>query len=340
MKKILIIIICLLFFITGCNNVNLNIKDNENFDFQELSNFLKLSNTEGFVLMKGNEILFENYWGVTSTKQQINIFSAGKSVTSIIIGIALEQGLFDINDKVSDYLGNGFSNMELDTENQITIKNLLTMSSGLDDLLMQDYLPNQGWGYCDAWNLLYNILEITTGKDINTYAKEVLFNDLELENTVYKSSKFLLGVIRKGIPKYDNWAPYQVHMTTRDLAKFGKLILNKGVWNTKVLVPESYINLAISDVNENNPIYGYLFWLNLEKGGLRPKINDTLDTLPIPTAPTDLVMALGANDKILMIIPSLDIVIVRLGGSGVLHESDDFYYQNQLWEQVKTAINI
>src|SRR5690606_23593450 len=106
-----------------------------------LLDFLEEKNTKGFMILYNGKIVVESYFNGHSATASWYWASAGKTLTSTISGIAQEEGLININNKVSDYLGTGWTSAALDKENLITCKNLLSMTSGLDDTLGDDVSP-------------------------------------------------------------------------------------------------------------------------------------------------------------------------------------------------------
>jgi len=105
----------------------------------ELYDYLSTNNTRAFIILKDGKIVAEKYWGknVLNTApfdQNTNWYwaSAGKSLTAFLIGIAQQEGLININNKTSDYLGENWTSLPLEKENLITIRNQLTMTTGLD----------------------------------------------------------------------------------------------------------------------------------------------------------------------------------------------------------------
>jgi sulfur carrier protein ThiS len=100
---------------------------------QPLLDFLEVKNTKGFIILVNGRIVMEHYFNGHSATETWEWNSAGKTLCASTIGIAQQENFLKINNKVSDYLGTGWTNMSLEKENLITVKNLLTMTSGIDD---------------------------------------------------------------------------------------------------------------------------------------------------------------------------------------------------------------
>lgn len=319
----------------GCGSTDAAQSDNtENPAEQKFLDYLDNTNTTGFIIQKDGEIVLEKYWRNGESKSA-NIASAGKSICSVLVGIAIDQGYLKLEYKISDYIGNGFSYMSTELEDTITVESLLTMTSGLDDTLHESYVPNSSWEYSDAWNLLFSVLKEATGQDINSYAKLVLLDKLGMDDSYYKSSEFQLFIARgRNKPDYKDWDPYQIYCTPRDMLTFGQFILQQGSWDGEQLVSKQYLEKALQPSSTYNPAYGYLFWLNGYVGGLSPSGGDPLEADIIPNAPEDLVAALGYADKKIYIIPSKNMVIVRSGGAATDKEFAYTTFDNELWKQL------
>ena len=108
---------------------------------QDLLDYLQLKNTKSFMILQNGKIVMENYFDGHTATSPWYWASAGKTLTSTVTGIAAQEGYININNKVSTYIGNGWTSAPLAKENLITCKNLLTMTSGLDDTLGDDVSP-------------------------------------------------------------------------------------------------------------------------------------------------------------------------------------------------------
>ena len=127
--------------------------------------------------------------------------------------------------------------------------------------------------------------------------------------------------------------------TTRDMARFGLLILNKGLWNGNRLIDATYYNEMTNTSQNINKSYGYLWWLNGKDNFMLPQSQQVFNTLMIPNAPNDMIMALGANDQKIYIVPSKNMVVIRMGDVA----GDETYslssFDNILWEKINAFIN-
>ena len=102
-------------------------------NIQQLYDYLELKNSRSFMVLHNGKIVLEKYFGTHTATTPWYWASAGKTLTSTVTGIAEQEGLININNKVSSYIGTGWTSETLAKENLITCKHLLTMTSGLDD---------------------------------------------------------------------------------------------------------------------------------------------------------------------------------------------------------------
>lgn len=298
---------------------------------QEAFDFAATKNTYGLIILHKGKIVKEQYWNQWNTGTRYYIASAGKSVLAFVAGIAQQQGLININNKTSDYLGTGWTSLPLQKENLITVKNQLTMTTGLNDAVADTdcttaacltYKADAGnrWAYHNApYLLLQNVLANATGKTWNAYCKEVLFDKIGIQGAL--------------------WYNGTLFCTTRDIARFGSLILNKGSWEgNAVLSDATYFNAMVNTSQNLNLSYGYLWWLNGKASAMLPQSQMVYNTSLAPAAPADMIMALGKDDKKIYVVPSLDLVVVRLGDDAGSAPSGPSSFDNDLWLKLKAAI--
>src|SRR5690606_1814339 len=103
-------------------------------EIQPLLDYLELKNTKGFIVLQNGRIVIEQYFNGHTATSPWYWASAGKTLTTAVTGIANDEGHLSINNKVSDYLGTGWTSAPLEKENLITVRHLLSMSSGLDHI--------------------------------------------------------------------------------------------------------------------------------------------------------------------------------------------------------------
>ncbi len=293
-----------------------------------LYNYLDTTGTDGFIILKDGKIVLEKYFG-TFTQDSLHYWaSAGKSLTAMMTGIAQEKGLLRITDTVSKHLGTGWTSEPADKEKLITIKHLLTMTSGMDDTpplpcdnlddnkacLLYQTDAGTRWAYhTGPYRKLEDIITVVTGKTYTAATNDFIGDKIGM----------------KGL-----WIQSVFYSKTRDMARFGLLTLSKGKWqNTSVLTDTAYFRAMTNSTQEFNPAYGYLWWLNGKSSIMYPGIPIAFPTALIPNAPADMFCALGKNDQKIYVIPSQNMVVVRTGESafGRFAVSP---YDDQLWDYI------
>ncbi|MBZ4043028.1 serine hydrolase domain-containing protein [Flavobacterium hibisci] len=271
---------------------------------QPLLDYLELKNSKSFIILVNGRIVLENYFGDHSATKNWYWASAGKTLTSTVTGIAQQEDLININNKVSQYLGTGWTSETLAKENLITCKHLLTMTSGLDDST-DDVEPA---------NLIYKADAGTRWAYHNVYVK---LQDVVAAASKQNWSAYFNAKLRDKIGMDGAWVQLGVNSvytsTTRSMARFGLLMLNKGKWDNNTILNETYFNEATNTSQNINLGYGYLWWLNGKANYHLPQSQLTFQGSVIPTAPSDMFMALGKNDQKIYVIPSKKMVVIRMG---------------------------
>jgi CubicO group peptidase (beta-lactamase class C family) len=271
---------------------------------QPLLDYLALKHSKGFIILVNGRIVMENYFNGHDANANWYWASAGKTLTSTITGIAQQENLINLNNKVSQYIGTGWTSAPIAKENLITCKNLLTMTSGLDDTTDDvspsalTYIADAGtrWAYHNAYVKLQDVIAQASGQTWNSYFNTKLRDKIGMNGTWFTSG---------------NNTVYS--STTRSMARFGLLMLNKGKWENNVILNETYFNEATNTSQNINLGYGYLWWLNGKTNYHLPQSQATFQGSIIPTAPNDMFMALGKNDQKIYVVPSKKMVVIRMG---------------------------
>lgn len=307
----------------------------ENFDFEgetiNVEQYLKDTRTTGFIVMKNDSLLLEQYFqGHNDTTTHIS-WSVAKSFVSALFGIAIERGqIKSVQDKVTDYLpefeGTGYDG--------VIIKDVLQMSTGV--LFNEDY----GDFYSDinrmgralAWgssmdqfsqslknekepgsynhyvsintHILAMILTKVTGKSITQQMQEELWNKIGAEH----EAKWILD--DKGM----EFALGGLNVTLRDYARFGRLFLKKGNWEGEQIIPASWIQESTTmdaphllpgdhDKSSNHWGYGYQWWMpDVESGDF---------------------FAAGIYNQFIYVCPRYDLIIVKNSSNHNFAKADD-----------------
>ncbi|MEM9686287.1 MAG: serine hydrolase [Bacteroidota bacterium] len=280
----------------------------------------KLVNTHSVLIAKENKLVFENYFDGFNANIPHDLRSASKSISSAMIGIAINDKIMqNVDEKLYDFIPERYQYTKDTLKSKIRIKDLLTMSSGLDvnNLASENYYQDPD----NSKNWLQTVLEAPMVKEPGTYADYgsanpfllgVCLNErLDKPLEIYMDEKLFAPL---GITNYINQTddtettPYfggGMLLTPRDLLKFGQLYLNKGKWNGKQIIPENWVaesfrrHVQLQDVRAKNE-YGYQWWHDtyLSNGKAIKSIE-----------------ARGAGGQFIFVIPELETVVVITSGN-------------------------
>jgi CubicO group peptidase (beta-lactamase class C family) len=285
------------------------------------------------LIIRNGYIVWETYFDPAyGQNQKTNIYSCTKSVISSLIGMAIDEGhITGVNETMVSFFPDRTIANRTSEKEAITIEQLLTMESGLAwyewpygptssftymvnspdwvqytlDQPMR-YAPGAVWDYnTGGSHLLSMILNQTAGNTTLTYADSHLFHPLGITDYTWETDP--QGVVFGGS---------NLHLTPRDMAKFGLLYLNNGTWNGEQLVPAPWVNASTANhgtpYNDTDTIgYGYQWWLN---------------------RPIDYYLALGYNGQQINVVPEHNLVVVFTA------EYEDASFSAILEDYILTAI--
>jgi len=273
---------------------------------------------DGILVAKGGKILIEEYFNGYDRYKTHEIRSATKSIGGALIGIAIKQGyITDVKDKLYDFFQNKESFQNWDTrKNQITLENILNMTTGLDcndmdnssagneDNVLQAnnivrfmldlpivYEPGEHWAYSTgSAHLVAAVLESSVGISVEKFSKTYLFNPLNITKYEWNTSG---GIAHTG-------GGFQ--MLPIDMLKFGQLYLNKGLWYGQRILSEEWIHesskIHIQVTNDFG--YGYLWW----------KRQFSIDGRLFSAF-----VAQGNGENHIFVFPDLELVVVLTGST-------------------------
>ena len=275
-------------------------------------------NIHSIVIVKNNKLVYENYFNGYDREMIHNLYSASKSFTSALTGIAIDKGFIpDTNAKVLPYfpeyapVGN-----DSPQKQTITIRHLLTMSSGLacndwdksspgnEEKIYEEkdvlrFLwnlpltsePGSTASYCSGGVItLSNIISKTTGQNYGDFAKATLLDPLSISKYEWNSRE----INRKDRPD-------QIYLRPRDMAKFGMLFLNEGKWNNQQIISKAWVDASFQPKTTLGGLdYGFLWWIR----------NGTIKDVK-----TSIYSASGNGGQFIYIIPALNMVVAMTGGN-------------------------
>lgn len=291
-----------------------------------LYQYLQERNSQGFIVLHDGKIVLEKYFG-TFTRDSIHYWaSAGKSLTAALVGIAAQENLLDINQTASTYLGTGWSSAPANKEGLVTIKHLLSMTSGFTDsptgqcdaedtaATCLQYAADAGtlWTYqTGAYKKLHKIVSIASGTNYNVFTNNRMGTRIGMAGLWYN------GVF---------------YSVPRGMARFGLLMLNNGIWqNDTILKDTAYYKAMINTSQPLNEAYGYLWWLNGKSSVMAPGIPIVFNRELFADAPSDMYSALGKNDQKIYVAPSRNMVVVRVGDAAYTSQAAFSDFDNELW---------
>ncbi len=283
-----------------------------NMNTEIISNLIQKINNGNFgeinsiLIYKNHKLVLEEYFNGFNHTKLHHIQSCTKSITSLLIGITIDMGFIkSVDEKVVKYLpefkfADGWEN--------ISIKNLLTMSSGVEwikkdhnsiwdkdegvaSILHKPIVVSPGtkFDYNSAMQVLAKVIENATRTDLIKFAKENLFTPLNIKEFKWEKSDIDSLPLCNGA----------LFLLPIDLLKIGQLILQKGKFNNKQVISENWIHestkVQIKVPNNRGDNYGYLWWIST-KGERK-------------------VFAHGIGGQFIFIIPQHNLIVVTTGNN-------------------------
>jgi len=302
---------------------------------QKVLDYAGRHRSSGVVILHRGKILAEQYWDVPANKGKYSqrvmpkntfghviedVASVQKSVASILVGIAQEKGLLRIDDTVTQYLGTAWSRATPAQEEAITIRHLITMTSGLSDRGVFEHKPGTKWRYnTPIYARSVDVVVAAAKMDRHELTHQWITQPIGMADSTWVSR----GVIGMKVGNAFGFAT-----TARDLARLGLMVLARGKWGDKtILGDQQYLKEATTTSQELNPYYGYLWWVN-------SNANAPKQAPRIATAPKDTISANGALNRRCFIVPSLQLVVTRLGDQPTVKNNG---FDRHMWKLIMEA---
>lgn len=290
-------------------------------------------NIHGVVIVKNDKLVYENYFNGYDRDMLHNLYSASKSFTSAVVGVAIDKGFIaDTNERIFPHFPEYAPVANDSPEKQsITVKHLLTMSSGLscndwdasspaaEEKLYKNkdvlkslfevpmvYAPDSVTQYCSGGVImLSNLISKTTGQDYGAFAKQYLLDPLGIRDYKWNFRE-----------KNRTDRPDQIFLRPRDMCKFGQLYLNQGQWKNQQLISEEWIAASWKPHTKFGLVeYGFLWWLY---------------TGTINGEKTYVYTASGNGGQYIFVMPTLNLVVAITGGnlnSGYTQQGQTLFYK-------------
>jgi len=277
----------------------------------------KVKHTTGVAVVKGGKLIVERYAGGLTSRAAVKGFSMSKSLVNALGGVLYDKGVLDLDAPLA------FDEWQGTDKTSITFRHLAHMSSGLKyteraigndndqglllygkqqpfDFMTEKPLiatPGELYNYSSGDNLLAaRALQNLMGGMANSYRiiRDDLFHKIDVTSLLIEHSGdgYML-------------APESLMLSVRDWARFGWLYRNRGLWGDDQVLSEEWVDYSLTPAKSNES-YGAFLWLNTGRWFFED-------------LPEDTIAFVGALERYVIIIPSLDIVVVRVGFS---HDRD------------------
>ena len=312
------------------------------WDAEKLDEALRYAgetNSSGVVVLHKGRILAERYWelddpseryqrmkvGTTPDGRAIeDVASVQKSVVSFLVAVARERASLKLSDRVSNYLDIGWSDTHRDREHEITLHQIMSMTSGLKPDLSYQAEPGTLWRYnTRAYSKMVRVLEVASKQDIESLTRDRLTEPTGMVDSRWAERTWLTGGIDANKIGFAT--------TARDLARFGLLILADGAWKDTALITDTHLLDDMFETSQRlNPAYGLLWWLNGKERFIAASRGPGTGPL-VPTAPDDMIAALGALGRKCYVVPSLGLVVTRLG------DAPGPNFDREFWRRLSAA---
>ncbi|MDP8974593.1 MAG: beta-lactamase family protein [Actinomycetota bacterium] len=281
---------------------------------EPLERFLEDTDTTAFLVVRDDALLYEGYFNGHDRRSTQTSFSVAKSFVSALVGIAIQEGhIGSVDDPITEYI----PELEGQGMDKVTIRHLLTMSSGLkysgegggggpfgDDAktyydpnlrelaltVEPEVEPGTRWEYNNYHPLLLGmVLERATDRPVATYLSQKVWRPLGME----ADGSWSLDSEASGFEKMESG----INGRAIDFAKFGRLYLNRGKWSGEQVVPEAWVEQStrVDAASDPADFYQYFWWMDVvvpERGRF---------------------LARGNLGQFIYVAPDKDLVIVRMG---------------------------
>lgn len=274
-----------------------------------LIDFLDAEDSKAFIALYDGKIIIEHYFDAFTADSLWYWASAGKTLTAALVGIAESDNGLMLQNPTSDYLGQGWTSLTPQQESLITVRNQLTMTTGLDDAVADDdctlpaclnYVADAGlrWAYHNApYTLLDGVIENVSGLTLNQFFAQKIGQPCGISGLYFPSGPYNQTFVS----------------TPRNMAKFGLLLQSQGNWNGNQIIPSDYFQTMITPSQGLNPAYGYLTWLNGSNYFMIPETQIQFPGMMAPSAPLDTYAGLGKNGQVVCAAPSKNVSFIRMG---------------------------
>lgn len=278
-------------------------------------------------VVQDGELVHENYWNGGGPDVPVRTYSITKSLTSLLVAMGVDEGAIALDDPASEQVDQWRGGPSAD----VTVRDLLAQVSGrqwneaIDRQLIRDVTDQTGfavglaqarepgeWVYDNAGSqVLERVLaeSMTPGGDVVDLAQERLLDPLGMDDTSWARDGAGHATTYSGVTS-----------TCRDLARVGHLMASDGQWDGGQLVSSPMVTEATTPATESNAAYGLLWWTNAAGRIVEARRQAGFDTDAAPyegrlapNVPADAFWAFGYGNQYIAVVPSENLVAVRLG---------------------------
>jgi CubicO group peptidase (beta-lactamase class C family) len=256
-----------------------------------------------FGMVRHGKLVFEYYREGTTAATPVNVASVTKSVLGLLVAVALDKGIFrSVDQPIADFFPE-LQGANVDPRARtLTLRHLLTMTAGWELLDLDTppfhatealarpltYAPGERFQYDSATSQLIAVaLQRAAGMPLDRFAEEHLFGPLDIRDPVW-------GRGEQGIVL--GW--HMLRINLRDMLKIGQLVLNKGSWHGRQLIPAAAIAELVVPRHSGPPpgqfSYGYHWYV-----------------VRTPDGKHDVFAAFGYGGQLIYVVPALDLVIAK-----------------------------
>lgn len=266
----------------------------------KVGEWLKTSGAKTGLVVRHGRIVGEWYFDDATPQSRYIVYSTTKSFASTAAGLVIAGGKLKLETKVGELL----PDVRPEGKRDVTVRQLLSMTSGVHndpqvsfkpDLFgyalyeaPMDHAPGAKWDYNNTGlAILGPVVKQAAGKHIDQILSEQVFEPIGIKADDWDWE-------RRG----ETPLPYSgLHINARSLARFGLMFMNRGKWQDRQIVPPAWTEEASRPSQTMNPSYSYLWWNN--SVGMWPGV------------PKDAFASLGKSDNSMLLVPSLDLIVLR-----------------------------
>jgi CubicO group peptidase (beta-lactamase class C family) len=306
----------------------------------DLAAYAQAQKTTGLLIIQQGRMVLERNWPVPPGSEAFlarlthgatpdgalleDVASQQKSFVALLVAAAIDKGLLDLAAPVSDYLGGGWSQATADEERAIAVRDLMEMTSGLTEALTREAAPGTRFFYnTPAYAMLKPVLETVAKQSLETLTQAWLAGPAGMADTAWRQRPAELAAASGNATG--------LVTTPRDVAKMGQVVLDGGLAaDGQRIVSEAQL-AALFIAAPTNPAYGRLWWVNDGAWSISAYGVRTAGPF-VPSGPSDLRLALGAQGRMLGVSATAGLIAVRLG-----QQPTDTDFVDQLWRRLMTA---